>query len=149
MAEQSEADVMNKPAPDEEAEDEFEDEYETDESDFDDELDDDKYEEYEAEDEGGDDRAEEALRLDDNAAGSDAVNADALHVSVDFSLGCEMISVSDMRALAPGYVFHLDREQGTEIAIVAGGREIGRGEIVQVADRLGVRIIKLEEGPSA
>ena len=148
MADHSEVEPLDAQALNEESdmdeaepEDEFSDE--DDDEDEDGEDDDDNDEENTSLEEGEGSSAEAV------AQNSGRLNADELSIKIDFNLGHGMVRIADIRALAPGYVFNLDEEPGAEVSIIAGGKEIGRGEIVQVAERLGVRIVSLKGGSDA
>ena len=143
---------MAAQAPDEEVEmQEIDDEDEEDEEELDEESFDEAVQETASGASAGDQDTEEHCDEPPSAAVSQAgvLDADDLEVSLAFNLGHGVVSIADLRTLAPGYVFGLESEPGAEVAIVAGGREIGRGEIVQIADRLGVRIISLQGGSDA
>ncbi|MEM9761332.1 MAG: type III secretion system cytoplasmic ring protein SctQ [Pseudomonadota bacterium] len=68
---------------------------------------------------------------------------DDLELRLSFLLGACTTDVATLRALAPGYVLTLDAPATTEVTIRAEGREIGRGEIVALEDRLAVRVTRL------
>lgn len=93
--------------------------------------------------------ADEDVQASGEVRSSGNIDADVLNVNIDFNLGRGMARIADLRALAPGYIFTLEEEPGAEVAIIAGGQQIGRGEIVQVAERLGVRIVSLKGGVDA
>ena len=81
---------------------------------------------------------------DDTEAG---VDIDALEVTLRFSLGSAAVTVEALRGLAEGYVFELDLPPESAVRIYAGRQLIGTGEIVEIADRLGVRVARLNEVP--
>lgn len=65
-----------------------------------------------------------------------------LPVTLEFELGSVQVSVGDLAAIQPGYVFALPAHlEGANVSIRANGRDAGRGEIVAVGDTLGVRLL--------
>lgn len=65
-----------------------------------------------------------------------------LPVQVDFELGRMQITVGELSALQPGYVFALPAQvEGANVEIRANGQRVGRGELVAVGDTLGVRLV--------
>ncbi|HET8729240.1 MAG TPA: FliM/FliN family flagellar motor switch protein, partial [Alphaproteobacteria bacterium] len=66
-----------------------------------------------------------------------------LPVQLVFELARTEIALSDLRTVAPGYVFELGRDRSQPVDILANGRRIGRGEVVQIEDELGVRVVRL------
>ena len=157
MADHSEAELTESQAPNEEPdmdetepEDEFSD-HEDDEEDEDEEDDDDDDEDLSLEDEEGSNAegADQHAQAPDAVQGSGNLDTDGLSINIDFNLGHGMVRIADLRTLTPGYVFNLEEEPGAEVSIIAGGQEIGRGEIVQVAERLGIRIVSLKGGSDA
>lgn len=72
-----------------------------------------------------------------------SIDVDALEVTLTFSIGERTLTLAELQALAPGYVFELGRRDEGEVRILSSGAEIARGEIVQIEERLGVRILSL------
>lgn len=95
--------------------------------------------------------SQENSTMNDNEANADAgeVSAEAashpagnLPVNVEFELGSVQLSVGELAALQPGYVFSLPAHlEGANVTIRANGRAAGRGEVVAVGDTLGVRLL--------
>lgn len=96
--------------------------------------------------------SQENPTMNDNDANAEAVEAGAeaaaphpaqnLPVNVEFDLGSVQISVGELAALQPGYVFALPAHlEGANVVIRANGRAAGRGEMVAVGDTLGVRLL--------
>lgn len=66
----------------------------------------------------------------------------ALPVRLDFELGQVELTLGEIAALQPGYVFDLPSQlEGANVTIRANGRAVGRGEMVAVGDTLGVRLL--------
>ncbi len=77
---------------------------------------------------------------DANAAGGGF--ARDLPVQLAFDIGRIEVSVGDLAALQPGYVFELPAHlEGANVTIRANGRTAGHGEVVAVGDTLGVRLL--------
>ena len=156
MADHSEAELTESQAPNEEPdmdetepEDEFSD-HEDDEEDEDEDEDDDDEDPSLGDQEGSNaEGADQRAQAPDADQGSGNLDTDGLSITIDFNLGHGMVRIADLRTLTPGYVFNLEEEPGAEVSIIAGGQEIGRGEIVQVAERLGIRIVSLKGGSDA
>lgn len=89
-----------------------------------------------------DENAGGAPSEDPGATGA-SIDVDALEVTLTFSIGERTLTLVELQALAPGYVFELGRRDEGEVRILSSGTEIARGEIVQIEERLGVRILSL------
>jgi len=68
---------------------------------------------------------------------------DEIEVRIDFELSRISLPLGELRNIRPGYSFELDVPAPGSVRIVSGGREIGRGELVRIGDRLGVRVTEL------
>ncbi|WP_426318480.1 type III secretion system cytoplasmic ring protein SctQ [Pseudoduganella sp. R-43] len=79
--------------------------------------------------------------------GADApVALDDLPIRVDFVAGHANFTVNELRSLASGAVIELSMPARPAVDIVANGRRIGSGELIEVDGTLAVEIIKLEGG---
>jgi type III secretion protein Q len=80
-----------------------------------------------------------------NAADSELAigNPQELEVRISFDLGHLTLSLADLQNLQPGYSFELDLPAGGQVRISCGDQLLGRGELVQIEDRLGVRVTTL------
>jgi type III secretion protein Q len=87
--------------------------------------------------------ADMTMTDDDDDAGSGDTELDEVQVKLLFEMGRVEISLGELRTLAPGYIFDLGRDPARAVEIRAGGRRIGHGEVVQIGDALGVRIMRL------
>lgn len=91
-----------------------------------------------------DESPQDAPGADTEADGGDAI-ARNLPVQLAFDIGRVEVSIGDLAALQPGYVFALPAQlQGANVTIRANGRTAGRGEVVAVGDTLGVRLLAWE-----
>jgi type III secretion protein Q len=70
---------------------------------------------------------------------------DDLPVKLVFELGRVELSLREIRQLAPGAVVALARPLEESVDVVANGRRIGRGNLIQIGDSLGVRLARLFE----
>jgi type III secretion system YscQ/HrcQ family protein len=66
-----------------------------------------------------------------------------LEITLRFDLGELKLSLGELQQVQPGYSFALDLPVAGEVSIVAGEQLIGRGELVQIDERLGVRVTAL------
>jgi type III secretion protein Q len=75
---------------------------------------------------------------------ADALAAlDEVEVRLSFDLGEKTLRLDELAALQPGQVLELDAPTNRLVAIRANGRLVGRGELVRVADQVGVRVLEL------
>jgi type III secretion protein Q len=81
--------------------------------------------------EAGDDRDDPPGRLED------------VQVRVTFDLGERLVTVGELGALQPGQALALDAEPPRLVALRVNGRLVGRGELVRIDDRVGVRVLEL------
>ena len=72
------------------------------------------------------------------------LNVDALPVQLLFEIGQIASSVGQLRTLGAGFTFELPALPDRLVTIRANGRAIGQGEIVDLGDKLGVRVTHWE-----
>ncbi|MEZ5932786.1 MAG: type III secretion system cytoplasmic ring protein SctQ [Alphaproteobacteria bacterium] len=68
---------------------------------------------------------------------------DELPIKLVFELGRIELPLGQLQEIGPGHVFQLDRTLGEAVEIHAGGRRIGQGQIVQIDEQIGVRVVRL------
>jgi len=68
---------------------------------------------------------------------------DDIPVKLLFELGRIELSLAEIRQMAPGALLSLQRPLEDSVDILANGRRIGRGHLVQIGDSLGIRITRL------
>ena len=68
---------------------------------------------------------------------------DDLPVRLVFELGRVELSLGELQRLAPGALVPLGRPLEEPLDIMANGRRLGRGTLVQIGESLGVRIVSL------
>jgi flagellar motor switch/type III secretory pathway protein FliN len=76
-------------------------------------------------------------------AGMDPVLAGELPVELSLELGRVVLSAAEVLALAPGAVVTVPRPTGGLVDVVAGGRVVARGELVDVEGGIGVRVTEI------
>jgi type III secretion protein Q len=69
----------------------------------------------------------------------------SLKIRVVYELGRAELSAGDIAKLAPGAILPLARTVEESIDIVANGKRIGTGTLVQIGDSLGVRVTRLNQ----
>ncbi|MEY4939218.1 MAG: hypothetical protein RIQ93_953 [Verrucomicrobiota bacterium] len=69
-----------------------------------------------------------------------ALSVDDLPVQIAFDVGQIEVTVGHLRTLGDGYTFELPAAPERTVTIRANGREIGHGELVDLGDKMGVRI---------
>lgn len=68
---------------------------------------------------------------------------DELPVTVSFDLGESALALREVKLLQPGYAFELARGLERPVTVRANGAIVGSGELIQVGDCLGVRLVEL------
>lgn len=68
---------------------------------------------------------------------------DELPVTVTFDLGESTLALRELKTLQPGYAFELARGLDQPVTVRANGAIIGAGELIQVGEYLGVRVVEL------
>src|SRR5450631_4524167 len=68
---------------------------------------------------------------------------DDLPVRLVFELGRVELSLGELQRLAPGALVPLGRPPDEPLDIMANGRRLGRGTLVQIGESLGVRIVSI------
>jgi len=86
-----------------------------------------------------DDRSPLAMDFQD-----EPIEIGELDLPVQFELDSVALPLAQLSSLRPGYVIELDtRVSDAQVRLVAHGQTIGHGELIAVADRLGVRILRM------
>lgn len=68
---------------------------------------------------------------------------DAVNVALTFELGRRTLGLGELKALGEGHVFDLGLDPESPIDLIANGARIGQGEIVEIGERIGVRVVRL------
>lgn len=77
-----------------------------------------------------------ATTMGDTAAAS----VNDLDIELTFVVGQTTLTVGELRGLAPGFTFELATPVSQAVTLCANGKAIGKGELIEVGDRLGVRV---------
>ncbi len=72
-----------------------------------------------------------------------AVSLDDLPVRLSFTVGEAELAFHELKGLQEGYTFVLNRPVNAPVQIRAQGAIVGTGELLQVGDQIGVRVIEL------
>lgn len=73
----------------------------------------------------------------------DDSSLDEIPVEVVFQAGRIEMQIAEVDSLAPGVILPLERTADDALDIVVNGRRIGRGGLVKIGDKLGVRVTRL------
>lgn len=85
----------------------------------------------------------EEKRADGTSLGERLDLVEHLQVRLSVSLGSASMTVSELFELTPGDVLPLDRDADAPVDIRLNGRIIGRGHLVAVGEKFGVRISEI------
>ena len=91
---------------------------------------------------------EKLVEEPDNTTGADSagLNLDSLlDVPIDISIeiGRTKMSIGDLLSLSKGSIVELKKTAGEAVDIYVNGKLLGKGEVVVVNERLGVRVVKI------
>lgn len=67
-------------------------------------------------------------------------NTDDLEVKLTFELDSRTITVSELKSLEPGYSFRLTKDPGSIVTVLANGRPVARGCLVDIGGAVGVQL---------
>lgn len=79
---------------------------------------------------------------EDSNATPTLANLDALDVQLTFELGQLNVTLAQLKQLKSGMCLDLQKDMEHPVTIRANGKPVARGEIVQIDERLGVRIVE-------
>jgi type III secretion system YscQ/HrcQ family protein len=68
---------------------------------------------------------------------------DGLFIDLVFEVGRRKITLQELRKIKPGYTFDLATPLERSISVVANGRTVGKGTLVQIDQRIGVRLVEI------
>ncbi len=83
---------------------------------------------------------ETTMPNNDHESPSPGLSAEDLEIKITFDLGHLTLPLSELQNMQVGYSFELDMPAAGKVRILCGEQLIGRGELVQIDDRLGVRV---------
>jgi type III secretion protein Q len=82
---------------------------------------------------------------EETGAADRAGTLDSVPVTLDFEVGTLSMTLGQLAAIKPGYVFELAaRLEEARVVIRANGAPVGRGELVAVGDTLGVQLLAID-----
>ncbi len=73
----------------------------------------------------------------------ESIPLDDMEIRLAFDLGHKTVTLGRLAALQPGQVIGLDVPDPRLVAIRANGYLVGRGELVRLDDRVGVRVVEM------
>ncbi len=87
------------------------------------------------------DPAEQDFEKDEESDEVPAAELNDIMIGLTFEVGRKTMSLGELMHLHPGYTFELENPLEKPVAIRANGKRIGWGELVGVANRIGVRVL--------
>lgn len=69
-----------------------------------------------------------------------AASINDLEIELTFVVGQTTLTVGELRNLTAGFTFELPIPAGQDLTILANGKSIGKGELIEVGNHLGVRV---------
>jgi type III secretion protein Q len=84
-------------------------------------------------------------RKEEQVSSEEAItrDLDAVEIDLKFEIGEKQIPLGDLGNLKEGYTFELDVPVDRFVTIRANGRKIGCGELVQIDEHIGVRVLEV------
>ncbi len=79
---------------------------------------------------------------DKDAANADALS-DALPVQLHFELGRVNVTLQQLQQMLPGYTIPLGRDLSAPVDLIANGKKVGRGKLMDVDGEVAVRVVQL------
>lgn len=76
------------------------------------------------------------------------METDQMELDVRFELGEKRLTLGELKTVQAGTVIELDGPDASAIVVRASGQVIGKGELVQVGEHLGVRMLEVHRGNS-
>ncbi len=68
------------------------------------------------------------------------LDTDALDVKLTFELESRTMTIGDLKSLEPGYTFRLSGDAGAQVTVLANGRPVARGALVDAGGAVGVQL---------
>jgi type III secretion system YscQ/HrcQ family protein len=68
---------------------------------------------------------------------------DGLQIDLVFEVGRRKITLQELKEIKPGYTFDLAAPLDRSISVVANGRTVGKGTLVKIDQRIGVRLLEI------
>lgn len=73
----------------------------------------------------------------------EAISVEATKLELEVRIGAVEMELASMARLRPGQILDCDRPMGSPVDLVVAGTQVGRGELVSVDGKLGVRILAM------
>ena len=89
----------------------------------------------------GQDKA--AASAAEDAANAAAAGLDGMSLTLTFELGRRSLGLGELKGVGEGHVFDLGLDPDAPVDLIANGARIGQGEIVEIGERVGVRVVCL------
>jgi flagellar motor switch/type III secretory pathway protein FliN len=70
-----------------------------------------------------------------------AKKLETLEVLLSFEVGEKALSIEALRSISPGFTFELENPAQKPVVIKLNGNAIGRGELLQIGEKVGVRVM--------
>jgi flagellar motor switch protein FliN len=64
-------------------------------------------------------------------------------IDISIEIGRTKMTIGDLLSLSKGSIVELKRTAGEAVDIYVNGKLLGKGEVVVVNERLGVRVVKI------
>jgi type III secretion protein Q len=73
-------------------------------------------------------------------ANANPASVNDIEIELTFVVGHTTLTVGELRSLAPGFAFELGSLPGADLTICANSKPIGKGQLIEVGEHLGVRV---------
>jgi type III secretion protein Q len=73
-------------------------------------------------------------------ANANTASVNDIEIELTFVVGQITLTVGELRNLAPGFTFELGTAAGADLTICANSKPIGKGQLIEVGEHLGVRV---------
>ena len=74
-----------------------------------------------------------------------AKKLEALEVRLSFEVGEKALAIETLRSITPGFTFELENPAQKPVIIKLDGKAIGRGELLQIGEKVGVRVMDFSQ----
>jgi type III secretion protein Q len=82
-------------------------------------------------------------KIEMNEKKPELIDIDDLQINLVFDVGERQILLRELKTLQPGYSFTLDNPLQQPVTIRANGHPIGNGELIEINNHIGVRVLEL------
>ena len=67
-------------------------------------------------------------------------NSDQLEITLTFELDRKTVTVGDLKSIQAGYTFAMTNNSSTPVTILANGKPVARGRLVDINGVIGVQV---------